>query len=87
MVVRARYSTDETQRSHQRQRRQRVATRRPASPEPARHEVIQAFGRAELREAVERRVDEEQLLVGAERAGIERAREHDRNRERRDETG
>jgi hypothetical protein len=76
----------ETQRPHQRERSQRVAHAAAGLAEAARNEVVQAFGRADLRESVESRVDEEQLLIGAESARVERAGEHDRDRERRGKT-
>jgi hypothetical protein len=45
------------------------------------HEVIEALRHAELRQAKQRRVDQEQLLVGAELCRIEDARQHQRDRE------
>ena len=71
--------------AHQPERHQGVPDAAACFGALPRHEVVKAFSGAELRDAVERRVDQEQLLVGAERRSVERAGEHDRNRKRRDE--
>ena len=69
-----------------RQRDERVADVARRARRIARHEVVQALGHPELRQAVQRRRTQEELLVGAERRRREDAREHDPDRERRHET-
>ena len=51
-----------------------------------RDEVVEAFRHPDLRQAVDGRVDQEQLLVGAKVRAAEQSSEHDRDRERHDES-